>query len=75
MPAYPDPTHPRFLEGDEMVPPRMESDDDVEGHVRVLNQPADDEVDPADGQTQLRSADQPAADETDPADGESLTSF
>lgn len=41
----PDPTHPKFLEGDEGLSP-VRNDDDVEGHVYAFNQPADDEAEP-----------------------------
>ena len=41
----PDPTHPKFLEGDEGLSP-VRNDDDVEGHMRSFNQPADDQTEP-----------------------------
>jgi len=41
----PDPTHPKFLEGDEGLAPHR-NDDDVEGHMHALNHPAEDETGP-----------------------------
>ena len=33
MPIQPDPTHPKFLEGDDVLKPPHVQEDDVEGHV------------------------------------------
>jgi hypothetical protein len=33
MPVQPDPTHPKFLEGDDVLKPPTEVDDDVQGHL------------------------------------------
>ena len=41
----PDPTHPKFLEGDEGLSP-VRNDDDVEGHMHAMNHPAEDEAGP-----------------------------
>ena len=41
----PDPTHPKFLEGDEGLAPHR-NDDDVEGHRFAMNHPAEDEAGP-----------------------------
>jgi hypothetical protein len=41
----PDPTHPKFLEGDEGLSPNR-NDDDVEGHRFAMNHPAEDEAGP-----------------------------
>ena len=41
----PDPTHPKFLEGDEGLAPHR-NDDDVEGHMHAMNHPAEDEAGP-----------------------------
>jgi hypothetical protein len=41
----PDPTHPKFLEGGEGLNP-VRNDDDVEGHMHALNDPAEDEAGP-----------------------------
>lgn len=42
----PDPTHPKFLEGDEGLSPNRNTDDDVEGHLSADNRPAEDEAGP-----------------------------
>ena len=34
MPVQPDPTHPKFLEGDDVLVPPKVQDDDVQGHLR-----------------------------------------
>jgi hypothetical protein len=41
MPIPPDPTHPKFLEGDEVLRPSSAQDDDVEGHImaRATDEP------------------------------------
>ena len=33
MPVQPDPTHPKFLEGDDPLKPPTGTDDDVQGHL------------------------------------------
>jgi hypothetical protein len=35
MPVQPDPTHPKFLEGDDVLHPTSEQEDDVSGHLRA----------------------------------------
>ena len=45
MPVQPDPTHPKFLEGDEVLRPPMVQDDDVEGHLDTSAVPEGDEPD------------------------------
>jgi hypothetical protein len=34
MPVQPDPTHPKFLEGDDVLKPPNMQEDDVEGHIQ-----------------------------------------
>jgi hypothetical protein len=36
MPVQPDPTHPKFLEGDDVARPATAHDDDVEGHFKAM---------------------------------------
>ncbi len=38
MPVQPDPTHPKFLEGDDVLKPPSETDD-VQGHLRATGLP------------------------------------
>jgi len=37
MPVQPDPTHPKLLEGDDMLMPPTETEDGVEGAVRDMD--------------------------------------
>jgi hypothetical protein len=48
MPVQPDPTHPKFLEGDDVLKPPTEVDDDVQGHLRAAAATPEDPTDEAD---------------------------
>ena len=47
MPVQPDPTHPKFLEGDDVLRQPMAQEDDVEGHLRSfpVEEPSDEPED------------------------------
>ena len=62
MPVQPDPTHPKFLEGDDVLKPPTVTDDDVQGHVAAAG--PDDGTEPED-----LAAAVPEEDEDDGKDG------